>query len=259
MTKVLVLAAGRGSRLSPFTDSRPKALVEFRGKPLLQWQLDALECKGIKEVAIVAGYLGEQFRPYSNELFWNHRWQDTNMVASLMCAADWLRKQDDVLITYGDIIFEPNVLEAIERATSDISVVIDHKWRELWLSRYDDPIFDVESLKLGHAGEILDVGRPVSTLDEVEGQYIGMIRLRGQGIAQFIECYENAREGASWLEGRSKAGAYMTDLLRGLIAKGHKVHSAPIEGGWLEFDTTTDLAHYEEMAHKAKLAKFFLV
>lgn len=259
MTKVLVLAAGRGSRLSPFTDSRPKALVEFRGKPLLQWQLDALNHRGIKELAIVAGYQGEQFRPYSDQIFWNHRWQDTNMVASLMCAVDWLRSQDDVLITYGDIIFSPRVLESIERATSDIAVVIDRKWRELWTSRYEDPIFDVESLKLGTAGEILDVGRPVATLDEVEGQYIGMIRLRGRGITQFIECYENAREGDSWLEGRSKAGAYMTDLLRGLIAGGHKVQSAPIDGGWLEFDTTTDLAHYEEMARKGSLAKFLQV
>lgn len=181
------------------------------------------------------------------------------MVASLMCAADWLRNQDDVLITYGDIIFEPRVLDAVARAKSDIAVVIDSKWRELWLSRYEDPIFDVESLKLGGSGEILDVGRPVSTLDEVEGQYIGMIRLRGRGITQFIECYEKARDGESWLEGRSKAGAYMTDLLRGLIAEGHKVQSAPIDGGWLEFDTATDLAHYEEMAGKAKLVKFFQV
>ena len=56
----MILAAGRGERLQPLTDSIPKALVEVRGRSLLERHLDAVKAAGIENVVINLGWLGEQ-------------------------------------------------------------------------------------------------------------------------------------------------------------------------------------------------------
>ncbi len=56
----MILAAGRGERLRPVTDNLPKALVEVRGRSLLERHLDALKAAGVDTVVINLGWLGEQ-------------------------------------------------------------------------------------------------------------------------------------------------------------------------------------------------------
>ena len=57
--KAIVLAAGKGIRMRPLTEKKPKALVELLGKPLIEHVLEALQQAGVEETAIVVGYLGE--------------------------------------------------------------------------------------------------------------------------------------------------------------------------------------------------------
>ena len=54
--KVIILAAGRGSRLNELTERRPKCMVEIFGKPILHWQLEAIATAGLKDAVIVCGY-----------------------------------------------------------------------------------------------------------------------------------------------------------------------------------------------------------
>jgi N-acetyl-alpha-D-muramate 1-phosphate uridylyltransferase len=58
--KAMLLAAGRGERMRPLTDSRPKPLLEAGGKPLLAWHLERLAAAGIRDVVINVSWLGEQ-------------------------------------------------------------------------------------------------------------------------------------------------------------------------------------------------------
>ncbi len=58
--KAMILAAGRGERLRPLTDSTPKPLIEVAGKPLIHYHLEKLQQLGIKEVVINQGWLAEQ-------------------------------------------------------------------------------------------------------------------------------------------------------------------------------------------------------
>ena len=55
----LILAAGRGSRMGPLGDDRPKCMVELNGRPLLDRQIAALRRGGVEEVGIVRGYRAE--------------------------------------------------------------------------------------------------------------------------------------------------------------------------------------------------------
>ena len=56
----LLLAAGRGERMRPLTDTCPKPLLQVRGKPLLQWHLEALARAGCEAVVVNTAWLGEQ-------------------------------------------------------------------------------------------------------------------------------------------------------------------------------------------------------
>ncbi len=62
MTRAMLLAAGRGERLRPMTDTLPKPLVEVAGRPLIVYHLEALARAGIREVVINLSWLGEKIR-----------------------------------------------------------------------------------------------------------------------------------------------------------------------------------------------------
>ena len=58
--KAMLLAAGRGERMRPLTDTRPKPLLDVAGKPLIAWHLERLAAAGVREVIINTSWLGEQ-------------------------------------------------------------------------------------------------------------------------------------------------------------------------------------------------------
>jgi MurNAc alpha-1-phosphate uridylyltransferase len=60
LSNAMILAAGRGERMRPLTDTKPKPLLEVAGKPLIVWQLEKLSAAGFKRVVINQGWLGEQ-------------------------------------------------------------------------------------------------------------------------------------------------------------------------------------------------------
>ena len=57
--KAIILSAGQGSRLGHLVDDRPKCLIEFSGRTLLDRQLDTLEANGVHEVVVVTGFHDE--------------------------------------------------------------------------------------------------------------------------------------------------------------------------------------------------------
>jgi MurNAc alpha-1-phosphate uridylyltransferase len=65
----LLLAAGRGERMRPLTDTCPKPLLQVRGKPLLQWHLEALARAGCGAAVVNTAWLGEQMEAYFGEHF----------------------------------------------------------------------------------------------------------------------------------------------------------------------------------------------
>ena len=54
--KAIILSAGQGSRLGHLTDDRPKCLIEFGGKSLLDWQLDTLAANNVEQAVVVTGF-----------------------------------------------------------------------------------------------------------------------------------------------------------------------------------------------------------
>jgi choline kinase len=128
--KAIILAAGEGSRLRPYTLDRPKCLVEIAGRSLLDRQLDVLELENISPVILIGGYRGEMLRREGIELRINPLYAETNMVWTLFCAEADLNS--DVIVSYGDIVYSREVLRTLLSSQADIAVTIDLDWEHYY-------------------------------------------------------------------------------------------------------------------------------
>lgn len=242
--KAVILAAGRGSRLHPYTENTPKCLTELGGLTLIERQLRTLRAGGIDDIILVTGYEARQLSLAGTRQVYNPHWDTTNMVESLFAVESEF--DDDLIVSYGDIVYELRVLDAILASPHDTSVVVDRAWRAYWAHRFDDPLSDAESLRTDGYGRIVDIGAPVDDLNTIDARYLGLLRFRGDGIGALRDA--RAQLGSrrrAWMDRRPVEQAYMTDLLMEMILMGAPVHAVPVDGGWLEVDTVAD---YEKLA-----------
>lgn len=255
MLKALVLAAGQGSRLRPYTDCLPKALVEFNGQPLIDYQLTAFTALNINDVTVVTGYKSEQWDAYLGKVrvIRNNEYALSNMVYSLFVANNLFKGLDeDLIISYGDIIFEPFVLEKLMSTKGDVAVVSDKAWRSYWGIRMDDLEGDVESFKKSPEGRLLELGKKVESLDDVEGQYIGLIKVSHKFCSQ-LDYYNEKLMTDSVLQNRNPKQLYMTDFIQYLIDNRCLINVCEVNRGWLEFDTCDDMNKYNKLLNDRSL------
>ena len=104
MTKAIILAAGQGTRLLPYTKDLPKCMVEICGKPLIEFQLEVLRSCGISDVNLVVGYESHKLESYGIPTYKNDNFDCTNMLYSLFCAEAAFQDDGDLIIAYGDIV-----------------------------------------------------------------------------------------------------------------------------------------------------------
>lgn len=236
--RAIILAAGEGTRLRPYTLDRPKCLVEVDGKSLLERQLAVLSAESVEDIVIIGGYRSDMLKRPGVQLRLNPRFAETNMVWTLFCAEQDL--EGEVLICYGDIVYSRDVLRSVLASDADIAVAIDLDWESYWRARSEDPLADAETLKLDATGRILEIGQKPKSLEEIQGQYMGLIKLRGSGLEAFRSFFSNARSSGQ-LMGKPIEKAYMTDLLQAIARSETPVMSVPVHGGWVEVDTVSDL------------------
>ena len=236
--KGIILAAGEGSRLRPYTLDRPKCLVEINGESLLDRQIKILKSEGINQIILIGGYRSEMLDRENAELRINPIYYETNMVHTLFCAESDLN--DEAIVSYGDIVYSKAILSALLKSDADIAVTIDLDWEAYWRARNENPLDDAETLKLSSDGRIIEIGQKPKSIEEIEGQYMGLMKFSAQGIATMRKVYHDANRTGS-LCGKSVKKAYMTDLLQAMINLNIRIDAVPINGGWVEVDTVADL------------------
>ncbi|MFE6938670.1 phosphocholine cytidylyltransferase family protein [Streptomyces chartreusis] len=233
--KAVILAAGRGHRLGEYTEDRPKCLVEIDGETLLVRQIDALSAAGASSIAVVSGWCGEKFEGRGITRFHNANWAQSTMVESLHCAQEWLCC-DDVLVSYGDIIYAPEAARQLARAQAPIAITYDPHWQDLWERRFVDPFEDAERFRLNTDGSVAEIGGRADTSADATGQYMGLLKLTPHGWAEI----ERAR---GELPGEEAAALDMTGLLSRVVRAGRvPVTAIATPGPWCEFDHPYDLA-----------------
>jgi len=243
--RALILAAGRGSRMGPLGDVRPKCLVELDGRPLLDRQLAALRAGGARDIGIVRGYRKEMLADPALSYFDNDRWSETNMVMSLACAAQWLRS-GPVIVSYADIFYRGDLIRGLAGAPGSLVITYDRRWRELWTRRFTDPLSDAETFRLDGAGKLLEIGGKTTNIDDIQGQYMGLLKFTPPA-------WSAVEQLLSSLEPAVRDRLDMTGMIRRLLAGGAlPISTYGTDGQWGEIDNAGDVELYQRMlAEKA--------
>jgi choline kinase len=159
-----------------------------------------------------------------------------------------MNEGSDVLVCYADTIFEPGVIRAVlGQDVGDLVIASDDCWKDLWTYRMADPLGDAESFRLDPDGRIRELGRPPKTYADIQGQYMGLFKIRGGRIGDFKRFY-NRLDRAVIYDGQPFSLMFMTSLLQALIDAGWYAQAARTRGGWLEVDSVEDLRLYERLA-----------
>ena len=237
--KAIILAAGRGSRMKDKTDILPKCLTQLWSKTLLEWQIEALRDGGVEEIAVVTGYRAEEIKTRQPQLhyFHNSDWSATNMVATLLKAEDWL-KNDDCIISYSDIVYKSTAVDSLIKTDSDIAITYYTKFLELWKKRFDNPLDDIETFKLDQSSNLTEIGHKAASLNEIEGQYMGLLKFTPSG-------WSTIRDAMKKDLPKPIEKIDMTSLLSHLLSLQINIKAVPYDDLWLEVDNPEDLALYE--------------
>lgn len=221
------------------TDDRPKCLVELHGKPLLEWQLMALRAAGVEEIAIVTGYKRELLAGWRLIEFHNPRWAETNMVSSLACAHEWLQAEA-CLVGYSDIVYEASAVKSLMASRASLAVTFDPHWLEIWEKRFGNPLVDAETFRLNPDGTLAEIGNRPTSVEEVQGQYMGLLRFTPEGWSEVLRI-------RSRLSAAECDRMHMTGTLQRVIEAGRiPIEAISCEAAWGEIDSAEDLMLYEE-------------
>ena len=185
------MAAGEGKRLRPLTDDTPKCMVKLLGKSLLERQIATYHSCGVDDITVVTGYKNNKINFDGINVVQNVKFDTTNMVETLFCARQNI--SHSTIISYGDIIFQKNILEELVKSTHDISVVIDLDWKKYWELRFDNPLDDAESLIIDSNGFITDIGQKTQDLSNIQAQYIGLMKFQNNGIKNLLNFYDKTK------------------------------------------------------------------
>ncbi|AEW97299.1 MULTISPECIES: phosphocholine cytidylyltransferase family protein [Streptomycetaceae] len=239
----LVLAAGAGRRLRPYTDTLPKALVPVDGETtVLDLTLGNFAEVGLTDVAVVIGYRGEAVRERQAalekkygvklHLVVNDKAEEWNNAYSLWCARDVLK--EGVILANGDTVHPVSVEQTLLGARG--------AGREIVLALDTVKKLADEEMKVVTA-DGQGVRRITKLMDPAEatGEYIGVTLIEPQAAEALADALKATFERDPQL--------YYEDGYQELVNRGFQVDVAPIgEVSWVEIDNHDDLERAREIA-----------
>lgn len=162
----------------------------------------------------------------------------TNMVSSLLCADSWL-SQAPCIVSYSDLFFDRSAISCLVEDSQAFTLLYDENWLSLWQQRFDNPLDDAETFRL-NAGRVVEIGGKAQTTDEIEGQYMGVMKFTPSTWGLFKDTFFN-------LEDRVRASISMTEVIQKVIAQqGFLVSALAYNGAWGEVDSERDLQVYSQ-------------
>lgn len=239
--KAIILAAGRGTRLYPYTQYIPKCLLDIGGLTILEHQLNHIKDCGINEVVIVVGFGFERVENFLRtfdglgmriKTLYNPFYQTTNSLISLWIARGEMN--EDIVVMNGDDVYEIDVLDkALSLSNEKICLPIKRK------KNYEE-----EDMKVNlDNGRIVDISKSINR--NISAESVGLRVFRDTGV----EIIKRAIEEEMRSPGAEKKW-YISSIQR-LINKGYKIKSLDIdELFWMDVDYPVDL--FKVRAHSEK-------
>ena len=235
--KAIILSAGQGSRLGHLVDDRPKCLIDFNGRSLLDRQLDTLEACAVRDVVVVTGFHDELVQeavaariggPNVRTIF-NPFYKVADNTGSLFMAREELG--GDCLVWNGDTLVSRALMaKVLGNDRAGICVTIDRK-----------PSYDDDDMKViaGEDGRLRAIGKRIAK--GVNAESIGLLAFRAGGAERFRDAIERAM--------RTKEGTTIW-YLRVIhhLAQNGEVWTLDIHGEeWGEVDFPADVEAAREL------------
>jgi choline kinase len=231
-TTAIILSAGQGRRLLPYTANTPKCLIEVGGQRVIEWQIDALMAAGISRITAVIGYGADQVEQVLNDRYgpgvistiYNPFFEVADNLASCWMARHIMH--DDFILLNGDTLFDQPVLETLMEAPARaITLAIDKK------SAYDS-----DDMKVCLVGDRISAVSKLIALDSVDGESIGMMHFQAGGGPLFRSALEESMRRPEALQ------MWYLSIISHLASTTGQVFAQSIEGlGWSELDFPADL------------------
>lgn len=192
--KVLLLAAGRGTRISRYLSGNPKCTVDIGEEKLIQYTIRMFNKKGITDIAMVLGYradvIKDTLKDYNVKFYYNPFFDVTNSIASAWFARDFIC-DDDVIIMNADVFLEEELMDYI-------------------LSRNESPVMYADGSRKEEAdykfkyedGILIKYGKELEG-DDISGEYVGIGRFNKEFSKIFIPKLEemiNSQQHSVWWE-----------------------------------------------------------
>jgi L-glutamine-phosphate cytidylyltransferase len=237
--RAIILSAGQGRRLLPLTENTPKCLLPILGKPIVEWQIDALLANGISEITVVTGFQSSLVeavlqRRYANlgqiNVLFNPFFAVADNLASCWIARFTMDR--DFVLLNGDTVFEEALLaRVLGSEPAPITLSVDRK------ATYDA---DDMKVQLAEAEWVEHVNKTMPA-DQIDAESVGLIFFREHGPQEFRSAVElalrNQAELKSW---------YLTII--DALAEKRMVKACSISNHrWCEIDFRADLARAEAL------------
>lgn len=192
--KALILAAGRGTRISRYLAGNPKCTVDLGGTSLIEYTVNMLQKNGIHNIAIAVGYRQQIIRQkLSNQkvlYYYNPFFDVTNSITSAWFAKDFLSADDDLIIMNGDVFLEPSLLTEMLKCKKSPVLFSDE-------TRKDEADY-----KLLYRNGILEGYGKELKGNEITGEYVGVAIIRMNFIPVFLhkmnEMIDNQQHSVWW-------------------------------------------------------------
>lgn len=233
----VVLAAARGTELGELTATRPKAMVQIGDRPLLGHIVDAYNRAGIKHITVVRGYAKETVNLPSLHYVDNDEYADTGEVYSLHRALGARRPESDVIVSYGDVMFNKYIPEMLLDVDDDLAIIVDTNWRESAnRNRRADYVQCSAPHSRGAFQNLVTLKHiaPDLAAVSIHGEWMGFLRIGRRVLAEVTAVVQELARS----NGRA---ATLPDLLNALIARGRTVRVLYTTGHWLDIDTVDDV------------------
>ena len=230
INKGVVLAAGDGGRLSELTSRTPKVLLPVLGKPLILYPIEALIRAGIREIAVVIGYLGNKVEEflYGNPLpevslccIFNPYHQHGN-AASVEAAADWVDGEPFVLCMGDHIMRQDYISRFLDKVSHQETLGVDFKPGSHHILE--------EAMKVCVDGDglISDIGKELTQWDGID-----------TGVFLITETFINA---AGELRKKSGIDTEISEVIRFMLDRGQDFVTCDTTGPfWADIDTAEDI------------------
>ena len=239
--KAIILSAGYGSRLGNLTKELPKSLVDINGKSIIKRQIETFRNNGIKDIIVIVGPNKDKFQLKDIEYVVDKNFHEHEQLGSLMVANKYF--QNDIVISFGDVIADDNIMKQMVESTYDIGVAIDLKWEKNYENRTQHTKSEAD-LALIKSNKLTKIKKNLDSVENHQlGEFLGIIKLSSIGSNKFLNIFErlNSSHKGKFHDASSFQKAYLTDMIQELIDQGKEITPIFVHGRWCEIDTLQDL------------------